>query len=199
MAQVGNLSAAETLSDLNKIISKCKKCSLYKTKNTDIFGAGPSGAKIMFIGEAPGKTEDIEGRPFVGSAGKFLTEMLKEIKIPRNEVYITNVLKHRPPENRDPKPEEIKVCWPHILKEIEIIKPLLIVLLGKHALNCFFPEMKISNAHGRAFRKNWGKENAGQVFLTLYHPAAALYNGSMRETLKNDFKKIPKLLNKIKK
>jgi DNA polymerase len=149
----------------------------------------------MFIGEAPGKQEDLEGEPFIGSAGKFLTELLETIELKRTEVFIANVLKHRPPNNRDPEPSEIEACWPFLAQQIEIIRPALIVFLGRHALNRFFPEAKISEVHGQAFRKNW--QNREQVFLALYHPAAALYNGSMRSTLHEDFSKIPALLKKI--
>lgn len=195
MQKTDDFNNAETLSDINSLISDCKKCELYKTKTKDVPGIGNEKAEIVFIGEAPGKNEDLEGEPFVGAAGKFLTEMIEEIRMTRKDVYIANVLKHRPPNNRDPLPEEIEACWPYLQRQLEIINPSLIVFLGRHALNRFFPSLKISEAHGKAFRKEWqGKK---QVFLALYHPAAALYNGGMRETLKEDFNKIPKLLKKI--
>lgn len=191
------INKAECLSDLNNIIASCNRCSLSKTKTKDVFGSGSEKAEIFFIGEAPGKEEDLRGEPFVGAAGKFLGEMLKENGLNRNNVFMANVLKHRPPENRDPLPEEVDACWPFLEKQIQIVNPKIIVFLGRHALNRFFPSLKISEVHGRAFRKSWqGKD---QVFLALYHPAAALYNGSMRETLKSDFKKIPTLITKIKK
>lgn len=189
------IARAESLSDLKELITACTRCHLYKTKTNDVPGSGSENAKIMFIGEAPGREEDLRGEPFVGAAGKFLNEMLGEVGLKREEVFIANVLKHRPPGNRDPEPNEIKACWPFLARQIEIIRPLLIVFLGRHSLNRFFPTAKISEVHGRAFRKRWqGRE---QVFLALYHPAAALYNGSMRETLIADFKKIPLLINKI--
>lgn len=189
------IAQAESLSDLNKLIAACTQCSLHKTKTNDVPGIGSEDAKIMFIGEAPGKEEDLRGEPFVGAAGKFLNEMLEGAGLKREDVFIANVLKHRPPENRDPEPGEIEACWPYLARQIEILKPLLIVFLGRHSLNRFFPTAKISAVHGRAFRKKW--QDREQVFLALYHPAAALYNGSMRETLLADFKKIPPLINKI--
>lgn len=202
MTKLNIFSDAKTLEELNKIISNCKKCSLYKTKTNDVPGVGNTSADIVFIGEAPGKEEDLRGEPFVGAAGKFLEEMLLGIGLRRRDVFITNVLKHRPPDNRDPKPEEIEACWPYLTKQLEIIRPKIIVFLGRHALNRFFPEMKISEVHGQAFRKKLYKapENESddeQVFLALYHPAAALYNGSLRQTLIKDFNKIPALLKQI--
>lgn len=190
-----DINRAESLLDLNGLIANCTRCPLYENKTKDVPGIGNPEAQIMFIGEAPGKQEDLEGEPFIGSAGKFLSELLEGIDLKRKDVYIANVLKHRPPENRDPEPSEIEACWPFLAKQIEIINPTLIVFLGRHALNRFFPSAKISEVHGRAFRKKWQGKN--QVFLALYHPAAALYNGSMREILKEDFNKIPKLINKI--
>lgn len=195
MQKIDYLNSAETLSDIETAISSCKNCELYKTKTKDVPGTGSKKADVVFIGEAPGKQEDIEGIPFIGTAGKFLTEMIEEVGLTRDDVFIANVLKHRPPNNRDPLPNEIDACWPYLKKQLEIINPKLIVFLGRHALNRFFPSLKISESHGKAFRKEWqGKK---QVFLALYHPAAALYNGSMRDILKEDFTKIPKLIKKI--
>jgi len=190
------IDRAESLSNLNDLIAACTQCSLYKDKTNDVPGTGNEKAEVMFIGEAPGREEDLKGEPFVGAAGKFLNEMLESIELSRDKVYIANVLKHRPPNNRDPEPDEIEACWPFLVKQIDIIKPILVVFLGRHALNRFFPTAKISEVHGQAFRREW--QGNKQVFLALYHPAAALYNGSMRETLKEDFAKIPKLINKIK-
>lgn len=196
MTNENDISCVSDLGKLAELVSICTKCELYKTKNKDVVGDGNPKAEVMFIGEAPGKNEDLEGIPFVGAAGKFLSEMLDGIGLERKEIYIANVLKHRPPENRDPLPDEIEACWPYLAKQIEIISPKLIVFLGRHSLNRFFPSAKISEVHGKAFRKPWqGKE---QVFLALYHPAAALYNGGMRQTLIEDFNKIPKILKKIK-
>ncbi|MFZ5364244.1 MAG: uracil-DNA glycosylase family protein, partial [Patescibacteria group bacterium] len=146
---------------------------------------------------APGKKEDETGHPFVGAAGKFLNEMLAIIKLKREDIYIANVCKCRPPQNRDPLPEEIKKCWPWLEQQIKIIDPKIIVTLGRHSMERFIPGEKISRAHGKLFTckiKGLGERN----FFTLYHPAAALYNGSMRQTLIKDFKKIPTILRKIK-
>lgn len=186
------------LDRLNTLMSLCNNCSLRKGCSQVVPGDGNPEAEIMFIGEAPGKKEDELGKPFVGAAGKFLEEMLATIKMKREDVYIANVCKCRPPENRDPLPEEIETCWPWLEKQIEIINPKLIITLGRHSLGRFFPLMKISEVHGKAFRREF--PNLGsRVFYALYHPAAALYNGSMRETLIKDFKRIPKVLEKIKK
>lgn len=188
---------APSLDELNRLISSCKRCKLSEFKTKDVPGIGNEKAEIMFIGEAPGKSEDEQGEPFVGAAGKFLNEMLETIRLKRKDVFIANVLKHRPPENRDPLPDEIELCWPFLARQIEIISPKLIIFLGRHSLNRFFPQAKISEVHGKAFRKMWNARE--QVFLALYHPAAALYNGSMKETLIGDFSKIPKILKKIDK
>lgn len=189
------IERAESLSDLNGLVTACQRCSLYKTKTMDVPGKGDPCAKVMFIGEAPGKEEDLTGEPFVGAAGKLLSEMLESIGLKREDVFIGNVVKHRPPGNRDPETEEIEACWPFLARQIELIEPLLIVFLGRHSLNRFFPTAKISEVHGQAFRREW--QGKPQVFLALYHPAAALYRGTMKETLMEDFQKIPKLLLKI--
>lgn len=185
-----------SLEKIEELISICNRCPLSGTKTNDVPGKGSLGAEILFIGEAPGKTEDLLGEPFVGAAGKFLEEMLKSVDLSRSEVFIANVLKHRPPQNRDPQPKEIAACWPYLVRQIEIIDPRLIVFLGRHALNRFFPEEVISKVHGQSFQRHFQGEK--RDFLALYHPAAGLYNGGMRETLKEDFKKIPVILDKIK-
>jgi DNA polymerase len=152
----------------------------------------------MFIGEGPGAKEDEQGKPFVGAAGKFLAEMLGAVNMKREDVYIANTVKCRPPQNRDPLPEEKEACWPWLLEQIKIIQPKLIITLGRHSMETFLPGYKISEIHGQAMRRDFpgiGK----QIFFALYHPAAALYNGSMREVLLKDFKKIPKVLALIEK
>ncbi|MFA6160174.1 MAG: uracil-DNA glycosylase [Parcubacteria group bacterium] len=184
------------LEKLNKKMLACQKCALRATCQQVVPGEGSANAKILFIGEGPGKKEDDLGRPFVGSAGKFLDEMLAIIKLKREDVYIANVVKCRPPENRDPSPAEALACWPWLLEQIKIIQPKLIVTLGRHSMERFLHNQKISQMHGTLVIKTIpeiGKQN----FYTLYHPAAALYNGGMRETLIQDFKKIPKVLEKI--
>ncbi len=153
-----------------------------------VFGEGSPDANVIFIGEAPGKHEDLTGRPFIGAAGKLLSELLESIGLRRDDVYITSILKYRPPNNRDPKPEEKDEFWPYLQAQLEVIQPKLIVVLGRHGMNCFLPDLKISQVHGQPQR--WQK----WTILPLYHPAAALYNGSMRQTLFDDFKVITTLL-----
>ena len=187
-----------TLDKIHQEIKTCQKCPLSQTRLNPVFGEGNFTAKVMLIGEAPGQKEDEQGRPFVGAAGKFLDEMLSIIQLDRKNVFIANVIKCRPPGNRDPLPEEVAACWPYLLAQIKSIQPQLIVTLGRHSMARFFPEYKISQIHGKALRREI-PEIGQQVFLALYHPAAALYNGSMRETLIKDFKKIPKVLALIKK
>lgn len=156
-----------------------------------VFGDGNPQAEIVFIGEAPGKQEDLQGLPFVGAAGKFLNEMLAGIGLKRESIYITNIVKYRPPENRDPEPEEKAAFLPYLRAQIAAIKPKLVVTLGRHSLEALLPGLKISECHGEP------KRYKGQVYLPLFHPAAALYNGGMRQTLIDDFNKIPAILAKI--
>ncbi len=178
-----------------KWLQECT-CTLKETATQGVPGSGSATSKIVFIGEAPGKNEDSEGKPFVGRAGKFLNEMLDIIHLKREDVYITNIVKYRPPNNRDPRPEEIESCKKWLQEELLIIQPALIIFLGRHAMNHFFPTEKISDVHGKLLKKELS--NLGvQHFLALYHPAAALYNGNMRKVLIEDFKKIPLYLKKI--
>jgi uracil-DNA glycosylase family 4 len=156
-----------------------------------VFGDGSADSDIVFIGEAPGKNEDVQGKPFVGAAGKFLDEMLKTIGLDRDQVYITNIVKYRPPNNRDPLPSEKEEFLPYLESQLEVIQPKLVVTLGRHSLNCFLPELQISVCHGQP------KRYKGRVYLPLFHPAAALYNGSMKQTLIDDFARIPLILKKI--
>jgi DNA polymerase len=156
-----------------------------------VFGEGNPHADIVFIGEAPGKNEDQQGKPFIGAAGKFLNEMLEMIGLKREDIYITNIVKYRPPNNRDPLPEE-KAAWlPYLQEQLDIIKPKLIVTLGRHSMDVLLPGLKISQVHGQP------KRLKDHVYLPLFHPAAALYNGGMRQTLIDDFALIPAILQKI--
>ncbi|MCL2280798.1 uracil-DNA glycosylase [Candidatus Saccharibacteria bacterium] len=157
-----------------------------------VIGDGNVNAEIVFVGEAPGKSEDEQGLPFVGAAGKFLNEMLETSNMQRQDVYITNIVKYRPPNNRDPFPEEKEVFWPFLLRQLEIIQPKIVATLGRHSMEYFLPNAKISEIHGQPKRINLGSQTV--VIVPLFHPAAALYNGSMRETLMNDFAKIPNIL-----
>ncbi|MCX6765446.1 MAG: uracil-DNA glycosylase [Candidatus Moranbacteria bacterium] len=188
----------EQLNELNDRMMKCNQCILRETCRVVVPGEGNAEAEIMFIGEGPGQREDELGRPFVGAAGKFLDELLETIDIKREDTYIANIIKCRPPGNRDPLPEEVEACWSWLVEQIKIIDPKLIVLLGKHAMERFLPNQKISQIHGKALRRNI-PEIGTWVFYALYHPAAALYNGGMRSVLIEDFKKIPKVLEMAKK
>ena len=157
-----------------------------------VMGDGNSDANIVLIGEAPGKNEDELGLPFVGAAGKFLNEMLETVGMIRSDIYITNIVKYRPPNNRDPEPEEKKAFWPYLVRQLNVIQPKIVVTLGRHSMEYFLPGKKISMIHGQPKRITFG--NTKLVVVPLYHPAAALYNGSMRATLIKDFKKLPKII-----
>jgi len=187
------------LKELEKQAKKCQKCILGKTRTRVVFGEGSENAKLVFVGEGPGKAEDLSGRPFVGAAGKFLTQMLGSIGLKREDIFITNIVKCRPPNNRDPQEEEVKTCTELFLwKQLEIINPILVATLGRHSMYRFLPQnFKISEVHGKA--KKISNQKTGREFnlLPLYHPAAALYNGGLREVLEKDFKKIPQILKKL--
>ncbi len=168
----------------------CKQRSdLYKTAKQAVPGAGNANAKIMFIGEAPGKKEDETGVPFVGAAGKFLNELLASINVQREDVFIANCIKHRPPDNRDPLPEEIAMYAPWLQGQIDIINPKVIITLGRFSMDFVLGKgLSISHVHGQEQLKN------ERIVIPMYHPAAALYNGSLRSVLLADFQKIPKIL-----
>lgn len=220
------------------------------TANNLVFGEGDPDADVMFVGEAPGKQEDLSGRPFVGAAGRFLDEMLDSIGLKREDVYITSIIKYRPPYNRDPRADEKEAFWPYLQAQLEVIQPKLIVTLGRHSANCFLPDLHISKAHGQLQKAQILPQTAGGqradgvqgvgeerteaygeyvggvpqpatqqsaakrgrvsgsarkqdalalTILPLYHPAAALYNGAMRQTLMDDFAEIPIIIGKLKK
>jgi len=181
--------------ELEKIaqqVATCKKCSLYKNATKPVPGEENPQAEVMFIGEAPGYWEDQQGRPFVGQAGKLLNELLQLIKLPRESVFIANVIKHRPPGNRDPLPEEIEACKEFLDAQIKIIDPKIIVTLGRFSLNKFLPGEFISKIHGQArFVEFAGRK---RIVIPMYHPAAALRNERIMEELKFDFQKIKKFL-----
>lgn len=157
-----------------------------------VMGDGNIDAEIVFIGEAPGKNEDEQGLPFVGAAGKFLNEMLLGAGLSRKDVYITNIVKYRPPDNRDPLPDEKAAFWPYLVRQLDVINPKIVVTLGRHSMEYFLPEKKISQVHGQPKRITFGDKKI--VIVPLFHPAAALYNGSMRATLVEDFLKLPKII-----
>lgn len=177
-----------TLDTLRETLKTWKGIELAKASNP-VPGDGNPNAEIMFIGEAPGQKEDEQGKPFVGQAGKLLAELLESIGLKREDIYITNVVKFRPPENRDPTPEEKEACLPFLKLEISLIKPKVIVPLGRHALGTFLPKVNITDAHGKAFKIN------GEIgIFPLYHPAAALHNPNLRDTLFDDMKKLNEYL-----
>lgn len=179
------------LDDLQQKIIADNICPALAEQATQlVMGDGNPNADIVLIGEAPGKSEDEQGLPFVGAAGKFLNEMLAEANMTRSDVYITNIVKYRPPNNRDPLPDEKAVFLPYLLRQLEIIDPKVIITLGRHSMEYFLPNAKISQIHGRAVRKKvlyHDKTEHEWLLIPLYHPAAALYNGSMRSTLIDDF------------
>ncbi len=181
------------LEKLNKKISQCQRCELCKTRTNVVCGSGSDQSEIMFVGEAPGRKEDKAGLPFIGSAGKILDELIESIKIKKENVYIANIVKCRPPKNRDPKPEEVIMCKDWLNQQIAIIKPKLIVLLGRHSMDRFLPGQKISVDHGKPKRYN------GRIYYPVYHPAATLYKRSLLEELQKDFQNIPKIIKEIKK
>lgn len=160
-------------------------------------GSGNTDADIVFIGEAPGKKEDEIGLPFIGAAGKFLDEMLTTAGMTRSDVYITNIVKYRPPNNRDPSPVEKKAFWPYLVRQLDVIRPTIVVTLGRHSMEYFLPGIKISDIHGQPQQIAWG--NTQIVIVPLYHPAAALYNGGLRATLIEDFIKLPTIINLLEK
>ena len=190
------MSSAESLAAIHTRWEKECRCTLRKSATRAVFGSGNPHADVVFIGEAPGKKEDETGIPFVGAAGTFLNEMLSAIGMKREDIYITNIVKYRPPNNRDPEPQEKEDCKEWLHDELAAIAPKLIVFLGRHSMNHFFPTEKISSVHGKLMIKQI-EGIPTKYFLPLYHPAAALYNGGLREELMKDFKKIPIALKKI--
>jgi len=166
--------------------------NLAKTATNLVMGDGSVDAEIVLIGEAPGKNEDEQGLPFVGASGKFLNEMLDSAGLSRSDVYITNIVKYRPPNNRDPLLEEKNAFWPFLLRQIDIIKPKVVVTLGRHSMEYFLPGQKIGQVHGQTQRIKL--DDLELVVVPLYHPAAALYNGSLRTVLKEDFMKLKKII-----
>ncbi len=176
------------LGELAKKIDDCKRCSLWEGTNSAVPGEGDSDSQVLFVGEGPGFHEDKIGRPFVGQAGKLLDKLLMLIGLSRKEVFITNVIKHRPPENRDPLPSEIAACRYWLDQQLEIIKPKIIVTLGRYSLARFLLNVKISEVHGQPVKVKH------QVVVPMYHPAAALRNGVIMDRLKEDFQRNAKIL-----
>jgi uracil-DNA glycosylase len=180
------------LTELYNEIAACRQCDLYQNATRAVPGTGPENAEIMFIGEGPGYHEDQEGKPFVGAAGKFLDELFASISMKREQVYIANVVKHRPPNNREPLPSEIAACSHWLNRQLEIIHPKVIVTLGRHSMARFFPNKSISKIHGTAEKRN------GVIYYAMYHPAAALHQQNLRTEIEKDMLKIPALLSELK-
>ncbi len=170
----------------------CTRCQLAQGRTLAVPGEGPIDAEVMFIGEAPGVNEDKQGRPFVGAAGQFLEELLGAAGLTRPEVYICNVLKCRPPGNRDPLPNEIESCRDYLDEQVDLVDPLVIVTLGRFSMAKYFPNQAISRIHGR-----W-RETAGRFYVPMYHPAAALHQGSLRSVMLEDFGQLPALLERAR-
>ncbi|QQS61768.1 MAG: uracil-DNA glycosylase [Candidatus Moraniibacteriota bacterium] len=185
----------ETFEKLEGRIVKCYKCSLATTAKRKVPGSGNKKAHILFVGEAPGKKEDETGEPFVGTSGKILNELLDSISISRSEIFIANIVKCRPPKNRDPSPSEIILCKPWLLKQISLIQPKVIVTLGRHSLKIFLGNDKnISECHGKNHTISFSKEIKAITIIPLYHPAATIYNKKLKKVLFEDFQKLREFL-----
>ncbi|MCK4317002.1 MAG: uracil-DNA glycosylase [Anaerolineae bacterium] len=172
-------------------VARCTQCLLSRGRTKAVPGEGPEDAEIIFIGEAPGFHEDQQGRPFVGAAGRFLEELLESIGLTRDDVFIANVIKCRPPSNRDPLPDEIEACKPFLDRQIELIQPKLVVTLGRFSMARAFPKARISRIHGQP------RKIGGVLYYPMYHPAAALHQPSLRSTVKEDMRRIPELLQQV--
>src|SRR5690242_11538939 len=177
------MAAEEALEEIAAEVRVCTKCDLCLNTKNGVPGEGSPHAEVLFIGEAPGFHEDRQGRPFVGPAGQFLNELLGSVGLDRSSVFITNVVKHRPPENRDPLPDEIAACSDYLTRQIAALNPKVIVTLGRFSMARFFPGAKISAIHGQA------RKIDGRVVVAMYHPAAALHQQTLRQTVIDDFKR----------
>ena len=180
------------LSELNEQVARCQLCEIAKSRTMAVPGEGAGDAEVIFIGEAPNWHEDQQGRPFVGPAGQYLEQLLASIGLKREQVYITNVIKTRPPGNRDPLPAEVQNCRKWLERQIEIIHPKIIITLGRYSMAIFFPGKSISKIHGTAQKRD------GIIYFAMYHPAAALHQQSLRQAIEADMRKIPTLLAEAK-
>ena len=178
------------LTEIAQRVAVCRDCGLCAGRTNTVPGEGNAAAEVVFIGEGPGYYEDQQGRPFVGASGKFLDELLASIGLSRRTVFIANVVKCRPPNNRDPQPEEIAACKKHLDEQLEAIAPKVIVTLGRHSMQRYFPGESIGRVHGQPRRKD------GSFVVPMYHPAAALHQGSLRKVIEADFKRLPELMAK---
>jgi DNA polymerase len=186
------MSAEETISQIAKEVSVCEKCALHESRKKSVPGDGPADAEIMFIGEGPGFHENEQGHPFVGASGKFLDQLLAQADVTRADVFIANVVKCRPPGNRDPLPDELAVCDTYLEAQIQAINPSIIVTLGRFSMNKFFPGAKISAVHGQM-------QKVGDRFvIPMFHPAAALHQAALKPSILGDFAKLPEQLNEAR-
>lgn len=183
---------AEALAQIAAEVRTCTLCDLHKNRTRAVPGAGDIHTEIMFIGEGPGYNEDKQGLPFVGRSGTYLEALLKIINLTRNEVFITNVVKCRPPENRDPLPAEINTCKPYLDQQINLIDPLIIVTLGRFSMARYFPNGRITQIHGQA------KIEGGRAYYPLFHPAAVLRNPNLQSQMEADFKRIPEVIEQVR-
>jgi DNA polymerase len=182
------MTAEETLAQIAKEVTVCTNCALHHSRKKSVPGEGPATAEIMFIGEGPGFHENEQGRPFVGAAGQFLDQLLAQAGVTRADVWIGNVVKCRPPQNRDPQPEELAACNEYLERQIEAINPSIIVTLGRISMNKFFPGAKISAVHGQM------RKVGERYVIAMFHPAAALHQASLKPAILADFAKLPELL-----
>lgn len=186
------MNKKKLLDDLRQKALKDKNLPLKDTANNLVFGEGSPNAKIYFLGEAPGRFEDLKGLPFIGQAGKILDKLLESINLKREDVFITSVLWYRPPKNRDPKPEEIAAFLPYLNNQIDIIKPKVIATLGRHSLKKFLPDAKIAEVHGKAVEINYSGNK--YTLIPLYHPASAIYRRDLLQTLIKDFESLKEFI-----
>jgi uracil-DNA glycosylase family 4 len=184
------MTSEEDLKKVTEEVVVCAKCPLHHSRKHAVPGEGPTSAAIMFIGEGPGFHEDQQGRPFVGNAGKYLDELLAGIGMRRANVFITNVVKCRPPGNRDPEAGEIQACSNYLDRQIQSINPKVIVTLGRFSMARYLPNAKISAVHGKAYKIN------GRMVVAMYHPAAALHQPSLKSAIQEDFSRLPELISK---
>ncbi|MBN1438992.1 MAG: uracil-DNA glycosylase [Anaerolineales bacterium] len=187
------MTAAEALAQIAKEVSACTACSLHSSRKNAVPGEGPADAELLFIGEGPGFHENEQGRPFVGAAGKFLEQLLAGINLRREQVFICNVIKCRPPGNRDPQPDEIEACRPYLDRQIAAIQPRVIVTLGRFSMARYFGASKISSVHGQV------RQVDGRLVVAMFHPAAALHQPALRQSIEEDFGKLPALIEQARK
>ena len=187
------MTAEETLAQVAREVAVCEKCVLYHSRKKAVPGEGPMQCEIMFIGEGPGFHENEQGRPFVGAAGKFLDELLAQAGLKRQEVWITNIVKCRPPGNRDPLPEEVTACNEYLERQIRAVDPSIIITLGRHSMGKYMPGAKITSVHGQM------RKVGDRYVIAMFHPAAALHQASLKPALLADFAKLPQLLEQARK